>query len=281
MLQMRKESLLKDLIETSCELIKEEVSKKEDAREESDINKLYKNCFYEIAKSEMEMLTERLSLHLPAYKHPITAIKQYRNLMLKANVYASIGEVKPQVISHNEIEVRNWKCSYHGICEQFEKPICIRGFALGYAVDILSSGKFQGITAVDFSNDGNCRFVLGIEYDGELSNIPDDEIALASQNGHVLTKEEKLDLSLLVWFDGLEKIIISIPGERARAAFSEMYEKLASRCIKKGGQIDDLLTIPISNWKDGRPMFHELASNEMQHAERDEGEVAHGGPEHR
>jgi len=249
---MRKESLLKDVIDVCCRLLNEEAMKLNVNR---DI--LHKGCFYEIAKAEMEMLTKVLSVDIPAFKHPIAAIKYYRNLMIKANVYASMGEVKPQVISKNEIEIRTWKCSYHKICAQFEKPICIRGYALGYAIDLFSSGKFIGISELEFSPEGNCRLVNTVEYEGDLENIPEDEITIALQNGHVLTKEEKIDLSLGVWFVGLEKIILNMYGEKAGEVFKSVYNSLSERCAKKGGEIEKILNYPINKWKVGQAMFQE------------------------
>ncbi|MEM2900636.1 MAG: hypothetical protein QXT63_07575, partial [Thermoplasmata archaeon] len=218
---------------------------------------IHKGCFYEVAKAEMEILTKRLSVNIPVFKHPIAAIKYYRNLMIKANVYASMGEVKPQVISGNEIEIRTWKCSYHKICGQFRNPMCIRGYALGYAIDLFSSGKFCGISNLEYSPEGNCRFVHTVEYNGELENIPEDEMTIALQNGHVLTKEEKLDLSLAVWFVGLEKIILSLYGEHAGDIFKNIYNELSERCAKKGGEIEEILNYPICKWKVGQAMFQE------------------------
>jgi|GEM_PF-1755811 len=247
MIQPTKEDVLQALINSGYDIIAGWAPLADNPHE------FIKKFIYEIARNELLVLTNEFSIDIPRYIHPISAIKKYRSIMCNVLVYSCPGEVKPSIHKNNEIELRHWKCRYHKKCAKYEIPICIRSYGLGYAIDIMSNGKFSKINKLNFSNDGKCSSILEVNYVGNLLEIPQDEVVIDERTQKIMTREQAVDFGIKAWIMGIESAVDKLLPEHTVEVLSKAFSAIGSEDMNEEEMevIDLYIGAPISRWTKG------------------------------
>ncbi len=247
MIQPTKEDVLQALISSGYDIMAGWAPTADDPLE------FVKRFIYEVARNELYILSTEFSVEIPHYIHPISAIKSYRSIMCNATMYSSAGEVKPQVGKKGGIELRHWKCRYHKKCARCEMPICIRSYAIGFAIDVMSNGKFERVKKVAFRDEGKCVSTLDVQYVGDIAYIPPDEVTVDERTQKIMTREQAIDFGIKVWVLGIESAVMKLIPEHAVEVLGKAFMSIGSDDMTEEEMevIDLYIGAPISRWTKG------------------------------
>lgn len=209
-----------------------------------------KEFLYEVAKVELNLVANRLGLRLTTYSHPLSAVRGYRKLMCRSGIYRSPGEVKPRP-DEGFIAMKMWKCAYSPLCGRNSGSICVRGYALGYAVDAFSPARFAGLEIVDRDGKGGCT--VRLKYEGEaIPPSPPEEEVENGDDTRKLSRSETTELSLKAWVLGIEAGVAKTMGAGEAGEFlRNLYTTIAAEALIEIIQVDAVAGLPLTRWGSG------------------------------